>query len=114
MLKEDNMMEDLDFQTYVSLFNNMTNFLHRPDLIIYLDVKPEIALQRIKLRSRECEKQLPLDYLKQLKAGYEDWLNDVEKRIPVLRIDWNEFKDTEFVANLVKEKLGNLNYGLTL
>lgn len=114
MLKEDNMMEDLDFQTYVSLFNNMTNFLHRPDLIIYLDVDPEIALQRIKLRSRECEKQLPLDYLKQLKAGYEDWLNDVEKRIPVLRIDWNEFKDTEFVANLVKEKLGNLNYGLTL
>ena len=39
MLHEGGLMEDLDFRTYVQLFNNMTNFLHRPDLIIYLELK---------------------------------------------------------------------------
>ena len=66
MLRESKMMEELDFQTYRSLFQNMSNFLHRPDLIIYLDVKPEIALERIKNRSRNCETNIPLEYLKDL------------------------------------------------
>ena len=105
MLRESKMMEELDFQTYRSLFQNMSNFLHRPDLIIYLDVKPEIALERIKNRSRNCETNIPLEYLKDLQKGYEDWLKDVSPRIPVLRIDWNKFKDTEYVINLVKINL---------
>ena len=64
MLRESDMMEELDFKTYVDLFSNMTNFLHRPDLIIYLDVEPEEALRRINERSRDCESNLTLDYLK--------------------------------------------------
>ena len=114
MLRESKMMEELDFQTYRSLFQNMSNFLHRPDLIIYLDVKPEIALERIKNRSRNCESTIPLDYLKDLQKGYEDWLKDVSPRIPVLRIDWNKFKDTEYVINLVKNKLKETRKGLVL
>jgi len=114
MLRESKLMEELDFQTYRSLFQNMSNFLHRPDLIIYLDVKPEIALERIKRRSRNCESTIPLEYLKDLKKGYEDWLKDVSPRIPVLRIDWNEFKDTEYVINLVKNKLKETRKGLIL
>ena len=52
MLREANMMEELDFKTYVDLFKNMSNFLHRPDLILYLDVEPEEALRRVNQRSR--------------------------------------------------------------
>jgi len=114
MLRESKMMEELDFQTYRSLFQNMSNFLHRPDLIIYLDVKPEIALERIKNRSRNCETNIPLEYLKDLQKGYEDWLKDVSPRIPILRIDWNKFKDTEYVINLVKNKLKETKKGLVL
>jgi deoxyadenosine kinase len=114
MLRESKMMEELDFQTYKSLFQNMSNFLHRPDLIIYLDVKPEIALQRIKHRSRNCETNIPLEYLKDLQKGYEDWLKDVSPRIPVLRIDWNKFKDIKYVINLVKNKLKETRKGLVL
>lgn len=114
MLRESKMMEELNFQTYKNLFQNMSNFLHRPDLIIYLDVKPEIALQRIKHRSRNCETNIPLEYLKDLQKGYEDWLKDVSPRIPVLRIDWNKFKDIKYVINLVKNKLKETRKGLVL
>lgn len=114
MLKDDGVMEELDFKTYVSLFNNMTNFLHRPDLIIYLDVKPEIALERITKRSRDCEKNIPLEYLENLKMGYEDWLKDVEKRIPVVRIDWNEFQDTKKVIEIINKKFNSELKGIVI
>ena len=105
MLWDSKLMDDDDFSTYVDLFNNMSNFLHRPDLIIYLDVEPEEALRRINNRSRTCEHSISLEYLKALKEGYEDWLRDISSRIPVLRIDWNEFRDTEFVIEEINKTL---------
>ncbi len=64
-------------QTYLSLFNNMSNFMRKPNIIVYLDVTPEESYQRIAARSRECESGLPLEYLKKLSAAYEDFLEDV-------------------------------------
>jgi len=114
MLKEAGLMEDLDFQTYVQLFNNMTNFLHRPDLIIYLDVEPQEALRRVRKRSRSCEDGLTLEYLTDLKKGYEEWLKDVEGRIPVLRLDWNTFIEPEEVLAKVEEVFKTKSKGLVL
>ena len=107
ILNESKMMEDLDFKTYISLFQNMSNFLHRPDLIVYLDVEPEEALRRINLRSRDCESDMSIEYLKKLKIGYEDWLNDIKDRIPVLHLDWNTFKDTDDIIIQINEMLKN-------
>lgn len=107
MLREDGLMDELDFQTYRSLFQNMSNFLHRPDVIVYLDVKPEIALERVIKRARGCETGITLEYLQSLQKGYEDWLEDVCPRIPVIRVDWNIFRDTEDVVKLINDKLKN-------
>lgn len=103
MLKEDGLMEDLDFKTYCQLFNNMTNFLHRPDVIIYLNVEPEEALKRVKTRSRDCESDLPLEYLRKLKKGYEEWLADLRGRIPIIYLDWNTFQDTDYIVSKIQE-----------
>ena len=110
MLRESGMMENLDFETYTSLFQNMTNFLHRPDLIVYLEVTPEVALQRINQRSRGCETGITLEYLQDLKKGYEDWLDDVKERIPVLKLDWNTFKDTDSVVSKIQFTLRDSTY----
>lgn len=105
MLKEDGLMDSLDFQTYVDLFQNMSNFLHRPDIIIYLDVEPEVAIERIRQRGRDCETGITLEYLIKLKAGYEDWLSDIKDRIPVLRLDWNTYQDPTKVSKMIDEAL---------
>ena len=105
MLNETGQMSDINFRTYVQLFNNMTNFLHRPDVIIYLNVKPEVALERVKKRNRKCENTMSLVYLTQLKKGYEDWLDDIKDRIPVLTLDWDTYQDTKKVKKLVTEFL---------
>ena len=114
MLHDGGLMEDLDFNTYVQLFNNMTNFLHRPDLIIYLDVEPLEALRRVRERSRSCETKMSLEYLTELRNGYEEWLKDVRDRIPVLKLDWDTYMDPEKVASLIKSALAAKRKGLTL
>lgn len=55
--------DERDYQTYVSLFNNMSNFMKKPNIIVHLDVSPEESLRRIKLRGRDCESGITLEYL---------------------------------------------------
>ena len=51
-----------------------------PDIVIYLNVKPEVCLQRVALRSREGEQYCDVDYLQQLHASYRLYLTDLVKR----------------------------------
>lgn len=39
-------MSERDFNTYMELFNNMSNFMKKPNIIVHLDVKPEESLRR--------------------------------------------------------------------
>ena len=110
LLRDNGLMDELDFQTYCQLFNNMSNFLHRPDMIIYLDVEPEEALRRIKLRNRSCESTITLEYLQQLKSGYEDWLLDIGNRIPVIRLNWSDLDNLDEykskIDQIISQKAG--------
>lgn len=91
MLHESGDISDRDFDTYRAAFTNMTNFLHRPDVIVYLDVTPETAMERVNKRARASESGgIPVEYLRALRDGYEDWIaTGIDGRIPVLRVDWN-------------------------
>lgn len=55
VLKEEGNMEPREYETYRSLFSNMSNFMKKPNLIVHLDVSPEESLRRIEMRSRGCE-----------------------------------------------------------
>lgn len=109
MLYEGVFMEKLDYETYKHLFSNMSSFLKQPDLIIYLDVKPEIALRRIKNRNRDCEKNITLEYITSLHKGYENWIKDIETKIPVLRIPWDSFIPIDEVVESINCILKNNN-----
>jgi len=104
MLRDDGLMEEREYQTYLSLFNNMSNFMRKPNLIVYLDVSPEESYERIRARSRECESGLPLEYLKKLAAAYENFLEDISKIIPVLRVNWAQFHTPESMARQIQQE----------
>ncbi|XP_039744812.1 thymidine kinase 2, mitochondrial [Pteropus medius] len=44
------------------------------DLIVYLQTTPETCYQRLKMRCREEEKVIPLEYLAAIHDLYEEWL----------------------------------------
>jgi len=64
-----------------------------PDLILYLDVKPEICHDRvINLRQEACESSIPLEYLQGLQDCYVEYLDQMKKNgVTIKSIDWNSF-----------------------
>lgn len=108
MLKEDHMINDRDYATYINMSNTFESILQKehkrqPTLMIYLDCKPEVAMQRIKNRNRECEKAIDLNYLQRLQTGYAEFLQ--QTYIPVLRINWDEFKSVDYVWQAIQSHL---------
>ena len=104
VLMENGHMEERDYETYVNLFSNMSNLMKKPNLIVYLDVKPEEAMERITVRARGCETGITIEYLQKLYDAYEVFLSDISRVIPVIRVDWNTFKTTEEMASKIKEQ----------
>ncbi len=80
-------MDDRDYENYREIFRNMVCFLRDPDLIIYLRCRPETALGRIRQRGRSIESEIPLDFLTDLHAAYEDWIERAPAICPVEVVD---------------------------
>ena len=55
------LMDDRDYRTYLDLFKHMSNFMCRPSIIVYLDIKPETSLKRIGMRARNVETGITLE-----------------------------------------------------
>ena len=101
MLMDSGLMDKRDYETYVNLFANMSNFMKKPNIIVHLDVTPEQSLERIKMRNRDCERTVGIDYLRNLHAAYEEFITDISKVIPVIRVNYSEFRTAEEMAEVV-------------
>ena len=104
MLKNSGLMEERDYDTYLSLFNHMSNFMRKPNVIIHLEVSPEESLERIRMRSRGCESSITIEYLQSLHRAYEEFIADISRVIPVIRVNWSNFQSTEDVAKSIREE----------
>jgi deoxyadenosine kinase len=104
LLRDSGHMEERDYCTYLELFGNMANFMRKPNLIVHLDVTPEESLQRITERARGCETGVTLDYLRALHAGYEEFLRDIAKSVPVLKVRYDAYRTGEEMARIVVQE----------
>ncbi len=104
MLAKQGLMEERDYRTYVDLFRNMSNFMCKPSVIIYLDVSPDSSAERIRMRSRDVESKIPIAYLQALYDGYQEFIASISKVIPVIRIDYERFATAEEMAEVIKRE----------
>jgi deoxyadenosine kinase len=110
MLVDIGLMEERDYRTYVALFRHMSNFMCRPNVIIYLDVKPERSLERVRLRTREVESGVTLEYLTALYSEYQRFIGDISRTVPVIRVDWDRFRDVEEMASVIEREYLHANF----
>jgi deoxyadenosine kinase len=103
-LVRQELMDQRDYQTYVALFRHMSNFMCRPNVIVYLDVRPERSLERINTRARGVETGITVEYLTTLYEEYENFIRDVSRSVPVIRVDWDQFRDTQEMAEVVEQE----------
>lgn len=63
-----------DWETYQGFYHAILDAIRPPDLMIYLRCSMRPLRQRIKLRGRAMEQDVPLAYLKRLERLYEGWI----------------------------------------
>ena len=106
-------IEPLDWQTYETAYQIMARSLLPPTLLVFLDVQPETAYERMCLRARKAEGGVPLEYLVKLREGYQELLAEAERgllpwshAVRVCRIPWDSAttssKDWDRVAQTVR------------
>ena len=107
-------MSERDWNTYISLFDNMTQFLKKPDLIIYLKASTDTLINRIKNRNRDYEKDIDEAYLHTLNIyykNYKKWFSRIGI-FNILEVDTNNFnifKDIEKLNNIYSDIENKLN-----
>ena len=63
-----------DWQTYQSFYEAILDAIRPPDLMIYLRCSMRTLRQRIRLRGRAMERDVPHAYLKRLDRLYDEWI----------------------------------------
>jgi deoxyadenosine/deoxycytidine kinase len=99
--------------TYEILFHSAWGRLLPPALLLFLDVEPEVAMERVKNRNRGAESGLTVEYLRSLRKGYLDLLCEIESReqrwtdgVSVLRVPWNfDNQSASALVERIKDKL---------
>jgi deoxyadenosine kinase len=97
ILHNDGLIDDRDYKVYTDAFNIMKRYLVYPDLIIHLDVRPEIALERINKRSRSAESTIELSYLQKLHCGYQQFIDEISRYVDIMVVDYNEYKELDYI-----------------
>lgn len=86
----------LQWETYEQWFEAACLHVQTPSLVIFLDVEPEVALERVRKRGRVAEAGMDLKYLQDLRKGYLDLLCEIDtgehswsRGMAVKRVPWN-------------------------
>ncbi len=71
-------IDDRDWRTYRGVYESILEAIQPPDLMIYLRCSMRTLRQRIRMRGREMEQDVPLSYLKRLERLYEQWIDNYD------------------------------------
>ncbi len=90
ILHKQGYMSDRDYENYRDLFYTMTEYLRKPDLIIYLRASTWTLITRIRKRGRDFEQRITKEYLFELNEAYDRWIENAQKDFAIITINADE------------------------
>lgn len=106
-------LDDRDYETYMELFEDMTDAVRLPDLMIYLRSSVSHLVSNIEKRGREYEQKIPLDYLENLNKRYEDFISNKYKgRVLTIDVDHLDYQHKPKDFGLITDKIDRELFGL--
>lgn len=105
-------ISDLDYSVYQDLSSTLKSLIEPPKLMVYLQVSPLVAIQRIIKRNRISELKAPLQYWFDLNMAYEQWFDsyDAGKKI-LINVDNVDFvlheEEEDYMLDMIMEEFNN-------
>lgn len=103
-LFEQGDLDKRDYENYRTLYESMIRYLSAPSLMIFLKRSVPKLVERIKLRGRDYEQAIPIDYLTKLNHYYDEWYDsyDLGKSLIVDTDDLDFLDNEEHFDRLVR------------
>jgi len=103
-------MSERDWATYLELYRTVITLLPPPDLVVYLRASVPTLKRRIAQRGRGFEANISEEYLAELNALYEEWIDGFDLApVLILASDHLDFvgqpKDFQAIVSEVEERL---------
>jgi deoxyadenosine/deoxycytidine kinase len=110
-LHDMGLMTSRDYDNYESIFNNITEYIKPPDLLIYLKASVPTLVNNIQRRGREYEIGIRIDYLSKLNEKYDKWINNYKLgKLLILDKDNLDFaNNTEDLSNIIQSVEREIN-----
>jgi len=96
MLYDTEILNDIEYTVYTKWFDTFINEVPIHG-IIYMDLTPEIAFERIMLRDRKGESEITMEYLYNLRKYHLKWIETTS--IPSITIDATNLQDKQTMTN---------------
>ncbi len=110
VMTEDGLItQDQYNHLYLKTFEVLSQFLIPPSIILFLKVSPEVALERIRKRGREFERDITLDYLTRLDMAYEDWLQKMENYSTVYKLNYDTMELNGDTINHIRDVIQRIH-----
>lgn len=95
-------LEDDELTLYESVYKAFLPTVPQPDLIVYLQARPEILHSRVRKRGIGYERNISIDYLKRLANGYNDYFFHYGEKndTPLLVVNTSEIDFVESERDL--------------
>lgn len=107
-LREAGQMEERDYENYFELYQTMIRFLQPPDLVVYVRRSLKTLRDRIEMRGRDYEKNIPDEYLLQLNRCYDEWIANYDLgRVLTIEADDLDIRDNPDHFDQVCEQIEN-------
>jgi len=93
---------------YTPIFQLLDRQIPRPDLVIYLEARPEVLLKRIKKRGLEYERPITKEYLERLTEAFRNFFHNYTDA-PLLVVNCSDIDFVEHgsdLADLINEIRG--------
>lgn len=97
MLVKDGVLDDIEFKLHEQMIEMFK--YKKPDMLIYLNIDPEIALQRNLKRMRNGESNIQIEYLRKLNQAYLQELGNLAENIIVID---GTLDEAEIVEKIMK------------
>lgn len=101
-------LQEEELALYRQVYRLLDAQIPKPDLVIYLEARPEILLERIQKRGRDFERAIDEDYLARLTEAFRSFFHHYTDA-PLLVINCSDIdfvEDRGDLADLIKEIRG--------
>ncbi len=94
-----------ELSLYRQLFKLLDSRLPKPDLVVYLQARSDVLMERLRKRDRDYERRVSPDYIQKVAEAYRDFFFYYEET-PLLVVNSSEVdfvKSSEELLDLIRE-----------